>query len=34
MKKTWLITDRHHNHKAIIKYEGRPENFNELIIEN
>ena len=34
MKKTWLITDRHHFHKNIIKYECRPENFNELIIEN
>ena len=30
----YLITDTHFYHKNIIKYESRPENFNELIIEN
>lgn len=32
--KQWIITDTHFNHDNIIEYEIRPENFNELIIEN
>jgi len=32
--KRWLITDTHWYHKNIIIYENRPENYNELIIEN
>lgn len=33
-KKVWLITDTHWHHKAIIGYENRPENFEELIYAN
>ena len=29
--KTWLITDTHFNHKNMIDYCGRPENFDDLI---
>ena len=32
--KTFLITDLHLGHKNIVKYCGRPENHNELILEN
>lgn len=32
--KTWIISDTHFNHKKLIEYERRPENFNELIIKN
>lgn len=30
----WIISDTHFNHENIKKYENRPEDFNELIIEN
>lgn len=30
----FIITDTHFNHKNMVKYENRPENFNELIIDN
>jgi len=30
----WIITDTHFNHKNIIKYENRPENYGQLIIDN
>ena len=33
-KKIWVITDTHLYHKNIIEYENRPENYNELILEN
>lgn len=32
--KTWLISDTHFGHKNIIEYCNRPENHNELMIEN
>jgi calcineurin-like phosphoesterase family protein len=32
--KRWIITDTHYNHKNIVKYENRPENFKEIIIAN
>lgn len=32
--KYWIISDSHFNHKAIAQYCGRPENYNELIVEN
>jgi calcineurin-like phosphoesterase family protein len=32
--KIWLITDTHYGHQNIKKYCGRPDNFEELIIEN
>lgn len=31
---TFVISDTHFNHENIKKYEGRPDNFNELIVEN
>lgn len=33
-KNIWVTTDWHINHKNIIKFENRPENFKELIIQN
>lgn len=30
----WCVADTHFFHKAICKYEGRPENFNEILIAN
>lgn len=30
----FIISDTHFNHKNIIKYENRPEDFNEVIITN
>lgn len=30
----WIISDTHFDHENIKKYEGRPDNFNELIIKN
>lgn len=33
-KKVWLITDTHFFHNNIVKLCGRPENHNELILEN
>ena len=30
----FLISDTHFDHDNIVKYENRPENFNEIIIEN
>lgn len=30
----WLLTDTHFGHKNIIKYCDRPENYDELILEN
>jgi len=32
--KTLLITDTHFNHKAMVTYCGRPENFTEIILKN
>ncbi len=32
--KKYIITDSHFNHTNIIKYENRPENFKELIVNN
>jgi len=31
---TWITTDTHFNHENIKAFEGRPDNFNELIIVN
>lgn len=31
--KIWVISDTHFNHKKILEYEDRPENFNEVIVE-
>jgi len=33
-QRIWVITDTHFNHKMIVKYEDRPENYQELIINN
>jgi calcineurin-like phosphoesterase family protein len=30
----WIIADTHFSHNNIIKYCNRPENFNELLLEN
>ena len=32
--KILLITDTHFNHKAMVAYCGRPENFTEIILQN
>jgi calcineurin-like phosphoesterase family protein len=32
--KKYILTDSHFNHTNIIKYENRPENFKELIVNN
>ena len=32
--KTWLITDTHFNHARIIEYEGRPADYQNLIVSN
>lgn len=32
--KIFVVSDTHWNHKNIIKYENRPEDFNEVIIDN
>jgi len=32
--KIWITSDTHFNHKKLVELEGRPENFNELIISN
>ena len=34
MSKTFIISDTHFYHRNIVKLENRPENFNELIIDN
>lgn len=32
--KIWIVSDTHFNHEAIKEYEWRPDNFNEIIIDN
>lgn len=32
--KTWVITDTHFNHDAMVPYCGRPENHTEIILKN
>ena len=32
--KTWLFTDTHFNHARIIEYEGRPADYQNLIVSN
>lgn len=32
--RTYIVTDTHFNHANMVKYENRPENFNEIIIRN
>lgn len=34
MQKVWIISDTHHFHENIKKFESRPEDFNEKIIKN
>ena len=32
--KTWVISDTHWNHEAMVELCGRPKNFNQLIVKN
>lgn len=34
MSNIWIVTDTHFNHKKMCELQGRPENFNEVIIKN
>jgi len=33
MRTIWVVSDTHFDHKDMVKYCGRPENFNEVIID-